>query len=166
MFPKSFAPAGSTTVGNGQWYKTASSERIEDYGAIVFTGNDEQGWTRSVSGRVSDVHKPLTSAARMAERGGMDFYLGSDGGYAIPRSSEIGWRMRAYFDRMLAKFSASGLLPVYVENGVYNYYLLKKDIAMKEDTRMPVVAASDQPVSRCVGVQEPSCCPNGRQDLP
>ena len=96
----------------------------------------------------------------------MDFYLGSDGGYAIPRSSEIGWRMRAYFERMLAKFGVDGLLPVYVESGVYNYYLRRRDVSVKEDAMMPVVAASDQPVARCVGVQASSEHPNGRQELP
>ena len=155
VFPRSFAPEGC--VGNGQWYKTASSERIEDYGAIVFTGEDEQGWMRSISGRISDVHKPLTSAVRMAVRGGMDFYLGQDGGYAVPRSSEIGWRMRAYFDKLLWKFGVSGLLPVYVENGVFNYYLKKKKVAVMEDAKVPVVAASDKVVN------VPPVCPNGRQ---
>ena len=67
----------------------------------------------------------------MATAGGQDFYLGADGGYGIPRDSWIGWEMRKHFDMLLKKYGSSMLLPIYLESGVFNFYLRKKDIMVK-----------------------------------
>ena len=120
--------------GNGDWYKTASGERIDDYGLAKFLGVDELGQSRTISGRVSDVHKILASGGRMATAGNQDFYIGADGGYGIPKDSWIGWEMRKHFDMLLNKYGTSALLPIYLENGVFNFYLKKTDIAIKKGT--------------------------------
>ena len=71
--------------GNGVVYKTASGEEIRDEGEAVLLGEDEHGIKRSLTGRLSDVHKCLASAGAMTTRGHMDFYLGHDGGFGIGR---------------------------------------------------------------------------------
>ena len=78
----------------GQWYRTASGERIEDYGERTLCGQDEQDVYWRLKGRVSDVHKCLVSAAKMAVNGHNMFFLDAEGGYAISEYSEIGKGLR------------------------------------------------------------------------
>ena len=54
-------------------------ERIPDGGASQFQGYDENGLLRSLTGRLTGVHKVLCSAAEIACKGRQDLYLGHDG---------------------------------------------------------------------------------------
>ena len=92
-FPLNFGPEGA---GDGSFYRTASGEWIPDGGAWQIQGNDESGLLRSLSGRLTGVHKVLCSAAEIACEGRHDFYLGHDGGYMIPTHSKIGQGMRIH----------------------------------------------------------------------
>ena len=90
-FPLNFGPEGA---GDGRFYRTASGEWMRDGGAWQFQGYDKNGLLRSLSGRLTGVHKVLCSAAEIACKGRQDVYLGHDGGYMVPIHSKIGQGMR------------------------------------------------------------------------
>ena len=97
-FPLNFGPDGA---GDGRFYRTASGELILDGGAWQFQGYDENGLLRSLTGRLTGVHKVLCSAAQIACKRRQDFYLGLDGGYMIPIYSKTGQEMRNHFEKMV-----------------------------------------------------------------
>ena len=80
-FPLNFGPDGA---GDGEFYRTASGERIPDDGVWQFQGHGENGLLRSLNGSLTGVHKVLCSAAEIACKRRQDFCLGHDGGYMIP----------------------------------------------------------------------------------
>ena len=118
--PINFCPEGA---GDGRFYRTASGEWIPDGGAWQFQGFDENGLLRSLNGRLTGVHKVLCSAAEMACKGRQDFYLGHDGGYMIPIHSKIGQGMRIHFEKLVNWHGKNELIPVYLENNIFNFYL-------------------------------------------
>ena len=103
-FPLNFGPEGA---GDGRFYRTVSGEWIPDGGAWQF---DENGLLRSLSGRLTGVHKVLCSAAEIACKGRQDFYLGHDGGYTVPIHSTIGQ-------------GKNELIPVFFENNIFKFFL-------------------------------------------
>ena len=122
-FPKDYGP---TQEGNGRVYKTASGECIADHGPNMFYGYDESGRFRSISGRLADVHKVLCSAGAMTTRGRQDIYLAEYGGWIIPRDSSIGWHLRSHLDKLIRRHGTRELIPLYLENNVYNFYLRRE----------------------------------------
>ena len=107
----------------GRFYRTASGEWIPDGGAWQFQGYDENGLLRSLSGRLTGVHKVLWSAAEIACKGPQDFYLGHDGGDMIPIHSKIGQGMRIHFENLGKWHGKNKLIPLYLENNIFNFYL-------------------------------------------
>ena len=73
----------------------------------------------------------------MTTSGGQDLYLGHDGGYAVPRDSAIGIALREHFDKLLRRHGDSELLPIYLEQGVFNFYLEKLEITSLESAVPP-----------------------------
>ena len=140
VFEKRMAKAGASSNGNS--YKTASGEFIEDYGPCELAGEDEHGVLRSLPGRCSDVHKTLASASKIAVNGRMDHYLGFDGGYCVPRDSPVGRGLRAALESLVQKHGMKGLIPVYLEDGVYNFYL-----RVKPEEAAAVQGNGERPVS-------------------
>ena len=69
-FPLNFGPDGAR---DGRFYRTASGEWIPNGEAWQFQGYDENGLLRSLNGRLTGVHKVLSSAAEIACRGRQDF---------------------------------------------------------------------------------------------
>ena len=65
----------------------------------------------------------LCSAAEIACKGRPDFYLGYDGGYMIPIHSKIGQGMKIHFETLLNWYGKNELIPVYLENNIFNFYL-------------------------------------------
>ena len=57
------------------------------------------------------------------QRGRQDFYLGHDGGYMIPNHSKIGQGMRIHFEKLVNWHGKNELIPVYLENNIFNFYL-------------------------------------------
>ena len=74
----------------------------------------------------------------MSTNGGYDHYLGHDGGYCIPKESRIGREMRMKFSELLNWYGPQGLIPVYLENGVFNFY-------MKVDKTESIASAEAMP---------------------
>ena len=88
-----------------------------------FQGYDENGLLRSLNGRLAGAHKVLCSAAEIACKGRQDFYLGHDGGYMIPIHSKIGQGMRIHCEKLVNWHGKTELIPVYLENNIFNFYL-------------------------------------------
>ena len=121
-FPRSFAPT-SGLKGNGNTYRTASGELVPDEGSIQLKAEDERGWLRSFKGRITNVHKPLISAGQAAGAGQCSF-LSRDGGWIFHENSPIGKRVTTMLAKE-AKRQAHQMMPIYREQGVYNFYLKK-----------------------------------------
>ena len=96
---------------------------IPDAGAWQFQGYDENGLLRSLSGRLTGVNKVLCGAAEIACKEQQDFYLGQDGGNMIPIHSKIGQGMRTHFEKLVSWHGKNELIPVYLENNIFNFYL-------------------------------------------
>ena len=129
-FPVSRGPEQG---GDSRKYKTAGRENIEDGGGWEFFGYDENDKYRSIGGRLMNVHKVLCSAGVMATKGRQDFFLSSDGGWIIPRDSKIGWEIRKFIDQCVKWYGSDDLLPLYLEDNVYNFYM-KKEASKGEET--------------------------------
>ena len=95
-FPLNCSPEGK---GDGRFY-----DWIPDGEAWQFQGYDENGLPRSLSGRLKDAHQVLCSAAEIACKKQQYFFLGHDGGYMIPVSSNIGQGMRMHFEKLLNEY--------------------------------------------------------------
>ena len=122
-FPLNFGPEQE---GSGGLYKTASGECIPDGGPWDFKGYDENGKFRSIGGRLSGVHKVLCSAGAMAERGKQDIYLTDSGGFIVPRESPIGVEIRRAIQWCKAQHGEDDLVPLYLEDHVYNFYMARR----------------------------------------
>ena len=118
--PLNFGPDGAA---DGRFYWTASGEWIPDGGSWQFQGYDEIGLLRSLSGRLTGVHKVLYSAAEVACKGRQYFYLGDDGGYMIPICSKIGQGTRIHLEKLVTWHGKNEPIPVYLEINIFNFYL-------------------------------------------
>ena len=118
-FPKDFAP--SAVQGNGCKYKTATGELTEDQGALRITGEDEGRSLRRLTGRLTDVHKPLVSASSCASHG-QNGWVSKGGGWLIPENSATSWKIQKILAKDAAK-KAHKMIPLYEERGVYNFYV-------------------------------------------
>ena len=76
---------------------------------------------RRISGSVTEVHKPLGSAGELS--GTHDAVLWEDGGALLPKWSPIAKGLRREYARLLRIHGSRGVLPLYKENGLYNFYL-------------------------------------------
>ncbi|CAK0882435.1 unnamed protein product [Prorocentrum cordatum] len=121
-FPRSFAPP-TGMKGNGSTYRTASGELVPDEGSLQLKAEDEYGVLRALKGRVTNVHKPLISVGQAAGAGQCSF-LGRNGGWIFHEKSPIGKRVVGMLEKE-AKAAKHQMLPVYREQGVYNFYLKK-----------------------------------------
>ncbi|CAK0841220.1 unnamed protein product, partial [Prorocentrum cordatum] len=109
-FPRSFAPP-TGMKGNGS------------IGSLQLKAEDEYGVLRALKGRVTNVHKPLISVGQAAGAGQCSF-LGRNGGWIFHEKSPIGKRVVGMLEKE-AKAAKHQMLPVYREQGVYNFYLKK-----------------------------------------
>ena len=64
----------------------------------------------------------LCSAAEIACKGRQDFYLGDDGGYMILIRAKIGQGMRIHFEKLVNWHVKNELIPVYLENNIFNFH--------------------------------------------
>ena len=65
--------------------RTASGEVVMASSRIAVKGSDERGKPRRIKGKLAPVHKTLVSAGEVAVQG-YDGWVGSDGGYLMPRN--------------------------------------------------------------------------------
>ena len=60
-FPLNFGPVGA---GDGRFHRTVIGEWIPDGGAWQFHGYDENGFFRSLNGRLTGAHKGILQCCR------------------------------------------------------------------------------------------------------
>jgi hypothetical protein len=124
-FPLSFLPASAPgQAGNGRNYRTASGALLADKGGVKLTMKDENGLERQMPGRLADVHKPLVSQGKVADAG-QQTWLTAEGGYLMHKSTPLAKKIQSMVEREAA--TNRGMLPVYREGGVYNFYMKLKD---------------------------------------
>ena len=133
-FPAEFNEGGEST---GVPLVTASGERIADMGEIRLQGRDEYNQPRKIRGKVTQVHKVLAGAAQINRDGRQRTWLTDTGGYLLPKEGPIAKGVEKELQRLIRKHGSKSLLPLYVEKGVYNFYL-KMD-------KTEAIAAVDQP---------------------
>lgn len=127
-FPKTYKEIAAED-GKGSSYRTASGEKIPDYGGVKLQTLDEKGNARKISGRCTEVHKVLASASQLHKR--HDAYLWNGGGMLVPTDSGLAQALRQEFDRLIRWYGAKDCLNLYEENGVYNFYL---QVDLDDDT--------------------------------
>lgn len=120
-FPKEFAGGSGGLSGNGQCYRGAGGELIMDEGGLKMTAETERGDLARLTGRIADVHKTLVSASKSASLG-QNGWITKHGGWLIPDGSAISHKIKKLLDREAAK-SDHRMIPMYEENGVYNFYV-------------------------------------------
>ena len=152
-FPEDLVDGYSTMGEPKGSYKTASGEIIPDKGAKHPLGYDAFGNLRNLRGRVAPVRKPLVSASKVCGADN-DIWLGSDGGYVIPKYGPIGVEMRKHFEHLVQKYGMQSLLPVYLHNEVFvfDYFLAPSSEVGDAKTSQQSLA----PVDEAVGGQQGS----------
>ena len=111
-------------VETGTTFRTASGELVPGYGSGALRGGDENGKMRNINGEFTDVHKVLVAASAVHQKGHFS-WLEAGGGYVIDKKSPAGKELQAAFQKVMQKYGSNGMLPIWEENGVYNFYLRK-----------------------------------------
>eukprot|EP00959_Pyramimonas_sp_CCMP1952_P431797 9042963-Pyramimonas_sp.AAC.1 len=62
----------------------------------------------------------------MATKGRQNFYMTSDGGWIIPKDSDIGREIDRLIERCVSWYGPDELIPLYLEDQVYNFYMQKE----------------------------------------
>ncbi|CAK0857642.1 unnamed protein product [Prorocentrum cordatum] len=105
-------------------YRTASGEIIADSGGACIQGRSEWSEPIRLKARLASIHKPLVSASQ-THRTGRATWLTKEGGYILPAGSDIVNRVDALIRD--AAWSESGVVPLYVEKGIYAGYIKKNE---------------------------------------
>ena len=170
---------GPEGLGDGRFYWTASGEWIPDGGVWQFQGYDENGFPRSLSGRLTDAHQVLCSAAasasapasRVAGIAGkkrQNFYVKHNGVYMIPTHSKIGQEMSVQFREIvgwiwkktsLFQFVLRMILPISTWTGKWR---LKKPHSVRdaEQNFKTTSQLSGNESGRAVSLVSPTTTPN------
>ena len=139
VFPKKMFE-DDTLQEDGTRLRTASGEVIYGYGETTLHGQDTEGVTRKLRGRVADVHKVLVSASKMHEKG-YNTWLGPGGGEIYPLNHPISRELTRAYNTAVRRFGKEGVIPVAEEGGVYNFFI-------KEERRgegVPSPATPEEP---------------------
>ena len=123
VFPKSMFEAGEP---NDMRLKTASGEVVKAYGKATVHGKHTRGLMRKLNGEVA-------SAAKLHEKGHTS-WIGPGGGEIIPLNHPVSKAMIAAYHKRVDQFGKTGIIPVYEENGVYNFYLYEERLEQGVDT--------------------------------
>ena len=110
-----------TTMHEICGFKTASGEILADEGVRVVHGYLENGCACSLKGHVTDVHKPLMSASRMAVKDDLISVVHSLGGHLIPKTSTLAQKIRELVNQELRRDPSQEFSRLYLEDGVYNF---------------------------------------------
>jgi len=104
-------------------FVVASGADIPNYGRYKFEAKDETGNHRRVKGSVTEVHKPLGAGCDLSVN--HDTFIWSDGGAVVPRWGPVAAGLRREYARLTKIHGTAGILPLYREGNLYNYYLEK-----------------------------------------
>ena len=92
-------------------------DSIEQPVVRQFQGCDEKRFV-SISERKTQLEKSRAKD--------VFFYFGSDGGFMIPVRSKLGHTMRMHFERLVSWYGRKQLIPVYIEDNIFNFYMSKE----------------------------------------
>ena len=109
-----------TKVGE---FVVASGDDIPNYGPYKFDTKDEFGNRRKVKGSITEVHKPLGAGCDLSTN--HDAMIWKDGGALIPKWSPVAIGLKKEYERLTRWYGKAGILPLYREGNLYNYYLEK-----------------------------------------
>ena len=115
----------STLVQMGQEMEDSIEQSVVSVSLMVELGSFKDTM-KTVCSHLTGVHKVLCSAGEIVCKGQQDFHLGSDGGFVIPVHSTIGQEMRVHFERLVNWYGRKHLIPVYIEDNIFNFYLSKE----------------------------------------
>ena len=107
-------------------FKTASGEIIEDGGPVNIRGYLENGMPCSIPGRRALVHKPLVAASRFGKKG-LLMLMDGHGGTVIDGRGELAEKIKQLIVKEFSSRPQSQLVKLYLENGVYNFYVQNED---------------------------------------
>ena len=99
----------------------ASGDTIPDYGRVQLRVEDEQGYLRGIKASVTEVHKPLGSAAEFAKS--HDSFLWEDGGALVPKSHPVAIGMRKEWERLTQKHGLDQVMTLHRQGSLYNFYV-------------------------------------------
>ena len=119
-------------------FKTASGELIGSRGLVRLPGRDEEGHRRAITGALAPVHKPLVSAHRCCSQG-FSAVIMEDGGLMVPTKGKLGKKLTRLVEQASGSDRA-GCIPLWQENGVYNFYLKAPEQQEKSGFRGQPVA--------------------------
>ena len=151
-----FSPEGT---GDGNFH-----DWIPDGEAWQFQGYDENGFPRSLDGRLMDAYEVLNSSASasasapasrvagIASKEQQDFFVKHKSGYMILTQRKFGQEMRIHFEKLLDEHGKKELIPVCLENDTPNFYL-SREVKSEETCN---VRATDQHFEKGVNSRETS----------
>ena len=109
----------------------------------------ENSLLRSLNGRLTGVYKVLCSAAEIARKRRHDFYSEHDDGYMFPIHSKIGEGMRNHFEKLVTWYGKNELIPVYLENNIFNFYM-NREVKSTETNDVNIAQQSGNEYGRAV----------------
>ena len=104
-------------------FVVASGDTIANYGEAQLQVKDELGSVRKFRGSVTEVHKPLASAADLSKH--HDTFLSESGGVLIPKRSAVAQGLRTAYKNLVRRYGSHGIMPLHREGKLYNFYLKK-----------------------------------------
>ena len=127
-------------------FKTATGETANSSGDLKLERWSEQGSKMSCSGKLAPVHKSLTAAEQVSEKGN-DIWIAGDSAY-LAKSSKIAKNRRNALDRAMHKRERKYIVRVYKERGVYNMYVqVRHDASTSKRGKSLCAAAEISPIS-------------------
>ena len=115
------AVAGNLPLEKPGEFRVASGAVIQNVGKIKMKSTDESGVARSIRGHITEVAKPLLSAADFSKR--WDSFLFEDGGIFLERNSPGALEIRAIFKNHRVWNRHGKSLRLYREGKLYNAYV-------------------------------------------
>ena len=112
-------------------FRTATGEIVKGYGQGTLSGEDEHGRQIRITGEFTDVHKVLVSASAVHRKGHLTV-LEQGGGYIIDENTPAGRELKEAYKKICRKHGTKEMIPLYEENGVYNFYLKKTSTSRSE----------------------------------
>ena len=107
-------------------FRTASGAVIPNLGKIKMKSTDENGIERMLRGNITEVSKPLLSAAEVSK--GWDSLLFEDGGILLERNTSVSVKIRAVLAKHTVWSRRDKSIRLYRECNLYNAYVRTGDV--------------------------------------
>ena len=115
------AVAGGLPLEKRGEFRVASGAVIPNLGKIKMKSTDESGIDRTLRGNITEVAKPLLSAAEVSKR--WDSLLFEDGGTLLERNTPVALEIRAVLAKHKVWSRRGKSMPLNREGNLYNAYV-------------------------------------------